>query len=344
MSGSEKGGFRMRRIIAQLMTLVALSLHAGGQTPAGGEQVVRLRTDLVRVDVLPVRKETGRPLAGMGREDFAVFEDGVAQTITHFSQDQLPASVLLLVDRAGCVNPFDEQIRAATIEALRRLKPEDEVAVMTFAKKVSLRQPFTRDRAAIAAQINAVEPQHESEQHYFNAAIYEAANYMSRAANPAGRRAIIVLTSLEASVDFSRTSADEALQALLESGAVVSGVLVQSLGGRIEQGIRGKPTSILRHIGLRAGSLKMFVDETGGELVGAPPGRIEATLTRLAANLSASYSLAYTPTNSARGGGRRRIRVRLSPEAEQREGKAVVLARRSYVIPDGAGAGGGAGR
>ena len=119
---------------------------------------------------------------------------------------------------------------------------------------------------------------------------------------------------------------------MLESGAVVSGILVKSLGGRIEQGIRGKPTSILRHLGLRSGSLKMFVEETGGELTGAPPDKIDATLNRLVDNISASYSLAYTPTNTARDGKRRRIRVNLSPEIEKREGKISLLARRSYVM------------
>jgi hypothetical protein len=121
---------------------------------------------------------------------------------------------------------------------------------MTFSSKVRLAQEFTRDRQVIADQIMAIEQQHHSEQHFFNAGIYEAATYMSKAANPSGRRVILVLSSLEASIDFSRISQKEALQAVLESGAVVSGVLVKTIGARIEQGIRGKPTNVLRHIGL----------------------------------------------------------------------------------------------
>jgi hypothetical protein len=156
---------------------------------------------------------------------------------------------------------------------------------------------------------------------------------MQRAANPAGRRAIIVLTSLEASIDFSKRSEKEALHAVLESGATVSGVLVRTLGGRIEQGVRGKPTSILRHLGLRSGSLKMFVEETGGQLVSAPPDRMASTLTKMVADLSASYSLAFTPTNSARDGKRRRVRIELAPEIEKREGPIAILARRSYIMP-----------
>jgi hypothetical protein len=76
----------------------------------------------------------------------------------------------------------------------------------------------------------------------------------------------------------------------------------------------------------------MFVEETGGELTGAPPDKIDETLNRVVDNISASYSLAYTPTNTARDGKRRRIRVELAPEVEKRQGKVSLMARRSYVI------------
>jgi VWFA-related protein len=324
--------FQTINLFIALITLASGFIFSSpsSQSPAD-DQSLRLRADLVLVEVLPMQKKTGRILPDLGKDDFTIYEDGVKQAVSHFSKDKLPVSVILLVDRAGCVNAFNEQIRAATIEAISHLKPEDEVAVMTFSNKVALFQPFTRDRRLIAEKIVSVERQHHSEQHYFNQAIYEASGYMRRAANPAGRRAIIALTSLEASLDFSKTSEKEALHAVLESGAVVSGIMVQTLGGKIEQGFRGKPTSLLRHLGLRSGSLKMFVQETGGELIGAPPNKIDATLNRLVDNLSASYSLAYTSTNTARDGKRRRIRVQLSPEVEKREGKTALLARRSYV-------------
>jgi VWFA-related protein len=285
------------------------------------------------VDVLPVERRTGKIIPDLGPKDFTVYEDGVQQATSYFSRDKLPVSVVLLIDRAGCVNPFNDQIRKATIEAISHLKPEDEVAIMTFSNKVKLVQTLTRDRKLIADQIIGVEKQHQSEQHYFNAGIYEAAEYLKNAGNPAGRRAIIVLTSLEASIDFSKISEKEALHSLLESGAVVSGILVKTLGGRIEQGIRGKPTSLLRHLGLRSGSLKMFVEETGGELVGAAPDKIDATMNRLVDNISQSYSLAYSPTNTVRDGKRRRIKVELSTEAQKR-GPVAILARKSYVMKE----------
>jgi Ca-activated chloride channel homolog len=328
----------MYRTATLLFSFVALLLLSIIDAPAFGQstseqQVLKVRTELVNIDVLAKQKKTGRIINDLNKEDFTVLEDGIKQTISHFSQERLPLSIILLVDRAGCINAFNDRIREATIDAFGRLKSDDEVAIMTFSSKVSLAQPFTRDRQLIADQIMAVERQHRSEQHYFNAGIYEAATYMSKAANPAGRRAIIVLTSIEASIDFSKVSEKEALEAVLESGAVVSGVLVKTLGSRLEQGIRGKPTSILRHLGLRAGSLKMFVEETGGELVSAAPERMNETLVEMVDHLAVSYSLAYLPTNSARDGKRRRIKVQLSPEVEKREGKTVLITRRSYIMP-----------
>ncbi|HSE98926.1 MAG TPA: hypothetical protein VLD57_11730, partial [Blastocatellia bacterium] len=161
----------------------------------------------------------------------------------------------------------------------------------------------------------------------------EASTYMTRAANPAGRRAIIVLTSLEASIDFSKRSEKEALHAVLESGASVSGVLVKTLGGRMEQMLRGKPTSLLRRLGLRSGSMKRFVEETGGELLNEPPAKMGLALNKIVENVSASYTVGYMPTNSARDGKQRRIRVQISEAAEKREGKVVMLSRRSYIMP-----------
>ncbi|MCI0485914.1 MAG: VWA domain-containing protein [Blastocatellia bacterium] len=325
-----------KRIVLLIAFISALSGSISGfvvQQETSNAGLLRLRADLVTVDVLATQRKTGRILSNLTKEDFLIYEDGVNQNISHFGRDELPVSVLLLVDRAGCVNAFNEQIRAATIEAMSRLKPDTEVAIMTFSNKVALVQPFTRDRKLIADKILSVEIQHESEQHYFNMAIYEAAIYMSQSANPAGRRAIIALTSLEASIDFSKRSEKEALHAVLESGASVSAILVKTLGGRLEQIFRGKPTSILRHLGLRSGSIKKFVQETGGELAHARPEEIGTTLTRIMNNLAASYSIAYTPTNPTRDGKRRRIRVSLSPEAEKRAGKTALRARRSYVMP-----------
>ena len=95
------------------------------------DDVVKVEVDLVVLDALVMNQRTGRVVGSLKQDDFILYEDGVKQQITHFSQDTLPLSVLLLVDRGGCLDPFGSQVRRATLEALSRLKPTDEVALMT---------------------------------------------------------------------------------------------------------------------------------------------------------------------------------------------------------------------
>src|SRR5436190_7764886 len=62
--------------------------------PASGPaEVLKVDVDLVTVDALVLQKKTARIVGGLKQEDFAIYEDGAKQEITHFSQDTLPLSV-----------------------------------------------------------------------------------------------------------------------------------------------------------------------------------------------------------------------------------------------------------
>jgi hypothetical protein len=70
----------MRRTTALVITLtfplLALaSATAFGQSGAE-EPPLKVRTELVNVDVLARQKATGRIVSNLGKEDFSVFEDG----------------------------------------------------------------------------------------------------------------------------------------------------------------------------------------------------------------------------------------------------------------------------
>ena len=63
-----------------------------------------------------MQKKTGRVIGDL-KKRISHYEDGVKQALL-FQQRPLPVSVVLLIDRAGCVNAFNDKIRAATIEAI----------------------------------------------------------------------------------------------------------------------------------------------------------------------------------------------------------------------------------
>src|SRR2546428_2731719 len=91
-------------------------------TPESSEEVVKVDVDLVKVDALVLQKNTARIVGGLKKEDFLLYEDGAKQEITHFSQDSLPLSVLFLIDRGGCLDPFGDKVHRAAREAIERLK------------------------------------------------------------------------------------------------------------------------------------------------------------------------------------------------------------------------------
>ena len=120
--------------------------------------IIKTDVDLVTIDALVLQKNTARVVGSLKQEDFLVSEDGNKQTITHFSQDTLPLSVLLLIDRGGCLDPFGSEVRRAANDALSQLKPSDEVAVMTYHDSpgtafVGDGQAALRDAARAAGQI-----------------------------------------------------------------------------------------------------------------------------------------------------------------------------------------------
>ena len=117
------------RSLFSLAILVVATNICLGQQPSN-DDVVRINTDLVVLDALVIDKKTGHPVRDLKANDFDLFVDDVKQPITYFSEDQLPLSVVLLLDVSGSVVPFIEQIGQRARTALEKLKSQDEVAVM----------------------------------------------------------------------------------------------------------------------------------------------------------------------------------------------------------------------
>ena len=114
---------RERRVNTDNTSAPTANPDNAGRMPAlPGTDVVKVDVDLVTVDALVLQKNTARVVGGLKKEDFVLLEDGTKQEITHFSQDSLPLSVLLLIDRGGCLDPFGEHVRRASLPHALRLR------------------------------------------------------------------------------------------------------------------------------------------------------------------------------------------------------------------------------
>src|SRR6202790_830930 len=150
---------------------------------------LRVSVNLVLLDAT-VKTKAGRIMADLKKDDFEVREEGVPQKLEIFGRDELPLEVALVLDLSDSIGPFMGPLREAATTALGALKPEDQVALFTFATEAELRVPFTSDKSKIAEQFGSFKIGGATN---INDGIFVAAKYLL-GAPPKGRRVIILIS------------------------------------------------------------------------------------------------------------------------------------------------------
>lgn len=312
-------------------TILCASLSLVHARPPIQDEPIRLRGELVVLDAQVLRKKTSLPVAHLAKDDFTLYEDGVKQHIDHFSQDKLPLSVIILMDVSGSLVPDVKSYRRlldGAYEALKLLKPEDEVALMQFAAKSTIVQPFTRDRDLIVRAFGRLDGRGQYGT-YVAEGILGAARYVRSASNPDSRRVIIAVTD-DVTVEFAHKSSTapatrgegEALQELFESGSVLCALLYKGDESGFEDPSAKKEVA------------KRFAEATGGISIKAAQEDMLGRLSEMIDRLRQRYTLGYSSTNTGRDGKFRKIKLSVTPEVERREGGVAVITRKGYYASE----------
>jgi VWFA-related protein len=306
------------------------------QTPPPAEltmqEIIRLDTNLVVLDVQVLNRKTGAVVSDLKPTDFELYEDGIRQEVTHFSQDRLALSVILLMDLSGSVSPVLKEIQSGALLALERLKETDEVAVIAFSSETQLVQSFTRDRRRIVERIGQIEKTSVIGQgtSLFEG-LREAAIRMNEAGNPASRRVIIAITdNIAWEYHFSGLSEQEVAEHILESGSMVCGLVVEGALSSTEKLFSWNRPGKDRDIYRRKMSLDPFALQSGGEVIKSTKTEINSRLAQLIDHLRTRYSLGFTPKREQVDGKYHRIGLALNAETRKRLGEVIVRTRQGY--------------
>ena len=282
--------------------------------------VVKVNTDLVVFDAQVIDKKTKRVIGDLAKEDFELSDHGARQQISYFSRDELPLSIMLLLDVSGSVRPILHQIRDGALNALQRLKPEDQVAVMAFANTSKLAQNFTNDRKLAAQKIEeATASDSLGRGTFLGPALESAALHMQKAPAQTGRRVIIVVTDNIAMTTGRQTK--DILEELFDSGIVIYGLIVRAAIGKIFN---------VMFLGQIKG-VNEFVAQTGGEILGADKNEVDAKLGAVIDRLRARYAIGFRPTDPTDDGKFRRVEIKVAA-AKSRKEQLVVLTKHGYYL------------
>jgi Ca-activated chloride channel family protein len=315
MSTLWRNPLRLSALIVLAASLFQILVRAQSQQ----QSVIRVDVNLVMVDAT-VKTRAGQIMGDLKQDAFELREDGITQKIEIFSRDELPLNVALVLDLSDSIGPFLGPLREAATTALAALKPEDEVALFTFATEAELRVPFTTDKTKIAEQINAF---HVGGATNMNDGIFVAAKYLLNAP-PKGRR-VIILISDDVGTDAGGQGTHDIITECIAADAVLYNLKIPGYN----------PPGTLFAASMVPGlvNIHKVMDQTGGEIFDVQDvAHLDVAFRALIERIKTRYTLGYYTKATAAEGKPHKLDVRLSPSFGKKGHDYIVLAKSGYYV------------
>ena len=289
--------------VVPLVVGVCLVAHTLAAMPAA--QTFRGRLDLVQVTV-SVTDASGRLVTGLTKDDFQIWEDGIEQDVTQFTDERVPVSLGVLLDASDSMRgqPVLDATSALDRFVGELLFPEDEAFVATFNHAPRLAARWKRPTSALVNVLEGLQPSGGT-------AIYDALAETARLFDRRNNiRAAFVLISDGADTASDRTLY-QALDVIRRSDAFVYAIAIDPPDARASTRVNPE-------------ALREITSLSGGytEVVRSAADLGPATA-RIADELNKQYTLGYSSKRPPDGTWRP-LRVRV------RKPDHFVRARRGY--------------
>lgn len=294
-----------------------------------------IETEFVNLFVRVIDRNN-RSIGNISKEDFKVYENNVLQKIEIFDRAEVPTNYGLVIDNSGSLrHQLDKVIEASKI-LVETNRPNDETTVIRFVSsdKVEVVQDFTNKKSDINDALDNLYV--EGGQTAIIDAVYLAAEKVdeyerSRDPNDRKRRALILVSDGE---DRSSYYKEQQLFELLRESDVQIYVIgfVNELtkdGGFISKSPQEKAKSFLTRLATETGG-KVYFPNSVSEL-----NTIAQDISR---ELRTQYILSYYPTDAAKDGSFKNIKVTVNDGPNKEKRIAVTRTGRKAGSPTGAGA------
>jgi len=344
--------FKKMKLMVVALSLVLVSGESRG---AQEEQVIRAEVEAVLVNVL-VTDRNGRPITGLKRENFRIFEDKVEQQIGTFFPVDAPFSVVLLLDTSYSTYGKLGPIQDSAIEFVEQIHPQDEVMVISFDDEVYLETDFTSNNDAAARAIKRTRTGQSTK-------LFDAVFLGMEQVRPRTYRKVMVVFSDGIDTTSSDSSQGETIQVAKEAETTIYSIQFDTrnqmmrpqqgpiatpgtipgrnpnpLGiptpfpGPIPTGGRGPSRSqVEAEYGRGRSYLKQLASVTGGDLYQASQDLLNlgSIFAQIAEEMRSLYSISYVSSNSKQDGKFRKIAVKVDVS------DARTRTRKGYRAPKG---------
>ena len=274
-----------------------LSFVCGLSIAAFSQPAVGFRADSTLVLIpVSVTDPSSHYVLGLERQNFRLLEDNVEQIIAHFSSEDAPLSVGLLLDTSGSIGTKFDTSRKAVGEFLKTLNLSDESFLVEFSDRAELTVPFTRDTSDIEKKLGSAKTAGLTA---LLDAVHLGLQEMKKASNP--RKALLIIS--DGGDNNSRYTSKQIEDLVREADVQIyaMGVFEPLLSLGLTPAEMSGPRLLAE-----------ISEQTGGRALAARGLRdLPGIAERIGLELRNQYLLAYSPANRANDGKYHRVQVKL---------------------------------
>ena len=261
--------------------------------------VERVRTEAVLVPVIVTK--SGQFVRGLKKQDFEIYEDGVAQAVASMVSEDAPLDLVLAIDISGSMENALPEVKAAVKQLLSKLRNGDAATLLGFNDTTFIAAEREKDQRTREEAVELLSS-------WGGTALYDATiralNLVSR---EWGRKGVVIFSDGDDRHSLTRrdtaTARVHASDAMLYTIGFGAGAVIPRLRDNLEQ--------YARATGGRA-----FFPRQATEL--------DHVFGDIVAELANQYVLSYSSSNQKQDNSWRNIKVRV------RRGKYDVRARSGY--------------
>lgn len=303
---------KLSLVLLGMLAAATLAVSQQKQQPSQQKQsdeadeVIRGGVDLVNV-LASVRMKNNALVPNLEKGDFHILEDGKEQEIRYFAREtDLPLTIGMLIDVSGSMDaliPVERTAGSAFFEQV--LRKQDLAFLISFGKDSELLQDSTGSVRLLERGLNQLAPNVRvsfgggpvpTAANQAGTVLYDAVFLAAdeRLRRETGRKVIILITD---GVDTgSRKSRDQAIEAAQKSDAIIYSIYYSDPRYGGDEGV-----------------LKRMSEETGGRVFRVDRKmNLSGIFKEIQDEMRTQYSITYSPTNSVKDGGYRKLEYRLA--------------------------------
>lgn len=267
----------------------------------------------ITVETKKKKKKEDRIVTGLTKNDFLIYEDGVRQEVTFFTDEKTnpPVYVGVLMDTSTSTKGklgFSKEAAKNFIYTVTRLR-KDKAAFMTFDHEIKLYQDFTDKLDLLDSAVDKVDKTGSQ------TALYDAIWQFSdeKLRNAPGRRVIVIIT--DGDDTFSRAEIEDAIDIAQRTETTIFGISTKAgfLGS-----VPGVDAGTVKDKGDKY--LERLCEETGGKaFFTGDMLALERSFTAISKELHSQYIVTYRPADQNYNGTKRQVDVQFTNPANAKK-------------------------